>query len=151
MPRFRLALVAFALTLAPSAAWAQEPMNAASAISYIAGRHFAYRCFDGTHGAGRILADGSGFGSIRPGGQGPLRFVQLPTGTLYVSGEKICARLRGLPWDPCFNLTRTSASSFRGAISGLGWMYCDFTHHTRRPRRASQGDGMIAGAAAPQP
>ena len=32
---------------------------------------FAYTCFDGTTGAGRIYADGSVAGNIQVGGSGP--------------------------------------------------------------------------------
>ena len=40
--------------------------------------------------------------------------------------------MRGLPLQPCFNLERTSASSFRGSVSGLGFAYCDFTRPSSR-------------------
>jgi hypothetical protein len=103
-----------------------EELRADEARRFIAGRHFAYTCFDGTSGSGRINADGSVAGSIRVSGTGPQRFVVLPAGTLKTSGDRYCASLRGLPFEPCFNLTRTSAVSFRGSISGFGFAYCDF-------------------------
>ena len=40
--------------------------------------------------------------------------------------------MRGLPFQPCFNLERTSDVSFRGSISGLGFAYCEFTRHNGR-------------------
>jgi hypothetical protein len=49
-----------------------------------------------------------------------------------VKGESVCASLRGLPMQPCFNLERIDDKSFRGSISGLGFAYCDFTR--RNPR-----------------
>jgi len=58
----------------------------------------------------------------------------LPTGTLRTNGDRYCASLRGLPFEPCFNLNRTSGASFRGSISGFSFAYCDFT------RRGSRGD-----------
>ena len=56
----------------------------------------------------------------------------LPAGTLQVNGDRYCASLRGLPFEPCFNLNRTSQVSFRGAISGLGFAYCDFHRRSAR-------------------
>jgi hypothetical protein len=127
--RFFLATV---FVLATSAAGAQEVLNASAARAFVAGRLFSYNCFDGTAGSGRIFNDGSAMGTVRPGGTGATRYIQLPTNTLYVSGDRICATLRGMPWDPCFNLTRTGEGSFRGSVSGLGFMYCDFSRgHTR--------------------
>ena len=60
---------------------------------------------------------------------GPVRYAQLPANTLQVRGGSVCASLRGLPLQPCFNLERTSDTSFRGSISGLGFASCDFTRH----------------------
>jgi hypothetical protein len=109
-----------------------EELRAAEARRFIAGKHFSYTCFDGTTGNGRIYADGSVAGYIRVGGNGPRRFVVLPTGTLRVHGDQYCASLRGIPFEPCFNLERTSPVSFRGSISGLGFAYCDFSRHNPR-------------------
>ena len=61
------------------------------------------------------------------GGRGAQKYVVLPTGTLRANGDRYCASLRGIPFEPCFNLTRTSGVSFRGSISGFGFAYCDFT------------------------
>jgi hypothetical protein len=58
--------------------------------------------------------------------------MALPTGTLRVNGERICASLKSLPFEPCFNLQKTSASSFRGSVSGLGFAYCDFSRRSGR-------------------
>jgi hypothetical protein len=111
-----------------------EEMHATEAKLFVAGKHFSYTCFDGTSGSGRIYADGSVAGYIKIGGRGPQKYVVLPTGTLKPSGDRYCASLRGIPFEPCFNLTRTSGVSFRGSISGFGFAYCDFT------RRGSRGD-----------
>ena len=128
----RLGLVLAALVWAVPAN--AEEMRSTEARHFIAGKQFAYTCFDGTNGSGRIYADGSVAGYIQPGGNGPRRYVVLPTGTLRTSGDRYCASLRGLPFEPCFNLDRTSQVSFRGSVSGLGFAYCNFT------RRASRGD-----------
>jgi hypothetical protein len=122
----RVSLLACALVLAASPAASQEVMNASTAQKFVAGKQFSYMCFDGTEGSGRIFADGSATGTIRPGGQGQMRHMRLPAGTLYVQGERICANLRGLPFQPCFSLTKLTETSFRGAVSGISFMYCEF-------------------------
>ena len=117
-------------------------MSAKTARAFVAGKMFSYQCFDGTTGVGRINNDGSAAGTIRIAGKDPTRYVRLPVNTLYESGEQICATLKGLPFTPCFNLTKTSEYSFRGVVSGMGFMYCDFvrggrptaTKRTRTPQ-----------------
>lgn len=121
----RFAIAAACLLLAtPSFA---EPMNAEGARKFVVGKMFAFTCFDGSRGDGRIYADGSVIGSIQMRGNGPYRNMWLPAGTVHVRGEAVCATLKGLPFEPCFNLNKTDESSFRGAISGMGFAYCDFT------------------------
>jgi len=107
-------------------------MNADEAKRFISGKLFAYHCFEGTSGAGRIFSDGSVVGSIQIRGEGPVRYVALPAGTLKVKGDNYCASLRGLPFEPCFNVDKTSQSSFRGSIWGFGFAYCDFTRRSAR-------------------
>ena len=123
--------IAIAVVFTAGAA-AAEPMNADAARRFIIGKTFSYNCYDGTRGAGRIMGDGSVVGSIQLQGSGPMRYAALPPGTVRVKGEAICASLRGMPFEPCFDLNRTGAQSFRGSVStlGLGFAYCDFT---RRP------------------
>jgi hypothetical protein len=104
-----------------------EPMNAETARRFVAGKLFAFNCFDGSRGTGRIYGDGSVIGTVQMRGEGPMRAVWLPAGTLVVRGEAVCASLKGMPIEPCFNLTRIDDRSFRGAVSGLGFAYCDFT------------------------
>jgi hypothetical protein len=43
--------------------------------------------------------------------------------------------VRGIPFEPCFNVDRTDTASFRGSVQGFNFAYCDFTH--RIPRRPS--------------
>ena len=142
----------FALTvglLAAVPAVAGE-MSAEEARRFVIGKMFNYTCFEGTRGLGRVNADGSVTGSIQFQGSGEVRHAYLPPNTLQVRGESVCASVRGLPMQPCFNLLRTSANSFRGSISGLGFAYCDFTRHGRttvahtvqRPRAAEQPLGL---------
>ena len=71
-------------------------------------------------------------GSIQYQGAGKVRYAVLPPNTLQVKGESVCASLRGLPIDPCFNLEKLDDNSFRGSISGLGFAYCEFTRRTTR-------------------
>jgi hypothetical protein len=118
--------------LATGAACA-EPMNADQARRFVAGKLFAYTCFDGTRGTGRISNDGSVIGTVQVRGAGPMRNTALPPGTLHVKGQSVCATVRGMPFDPCFNLEKTDSQSFRGSISGLGFAYCDFTRRNNRP------------------
>jgi len=110
-----------------------EPLNPETARAFIVGKVFAYNCFDGTRGAGRIYNDGSVAGSIQVRGNGPVHHVVLPAGTLRVKGRSYCASLRGLPIEPCFNVNRTTEASFRGSLYGLSFAYCDFTRSIPRP------------------
>lgn len=114
-----------------------EPMNADTARRFVAGKLFTYQCFDGTRGAGRIYGDGSVMGTIQIAVKGPVRYATLPPGTLKVKGQAVCASLRGMPFEPCFNLDKTTAHSFRGSVSGLGFAYCDFIQRRSHPVRAA--------------
>ena len=105
-----------------------QTMSAEAARRFVTGKLFAFNCFDGSRGAGRIHSDGSIIGTIQFRGAGPVRPIWLPAGTLRVKGEAVCASLKGMSFEPCFNLERTSEQSFRGSVSGLGAIaYCDFT------------------------
>jgi len=120
--RIVAALVLVAL-LGPAQA---EPMNAQEARRFVVGKLFSYTCFEGTRGAGRIYADGSAAGTIQLRGSGPVHRVRLPANTLRMKGESVCASVRGLPFEPCFNLDKTSRHSFRGSIYGFSFAYCEF-------------------------
>ncbi|HVV60215.1 MAG TPA: hypothetical protein VHD14_00510 [Pseudolabrys sp.] len=104
-------------------------MTAEEARRFVIGKLFNYTCFEGTRGTGRVYADGSVVGSIQFQGSGPVRYAMLPANTLHVKGGSVCASLRGMPVEPCFNVSKIDANSFRGSISGLGFAYCDFTRH----------------------
>jgi len=103
-------------------------MNADEARRFVAGKVFAFNCFDGTRGAGRILDDMGAAGSIQFSGSGPIRHVRLPGNSLQVRGQAVCASIKGLPFEPCFNLDKRDDRSFRGSVSGMGFAYCDFRH-----------------------
>ena len=103
-------------------------MNADEARRFVSGKVFAFTCFDGTRGAGRILDDMGAAGSIQFSGTGPIRHLRLPGNTLQVRGQSVCASLKGLPFEPCFNLDKRDESTFRGSVSGMGFAYCEFHH-----------------------
>ena len=116
--------VAWLFAVGPSFA---EPLNADGARRFITGKLFAFHCYDGSRGDGRIYSDGSVLGSIQMQGAGPTRNMWLPAGTVRAKGEAVCATLKGLPFEPCFSLDKTDDKSFRGAVAGMGFAYCDFT------------------------
>jgi hypothetical protein len=124
---------AFSATLAANA----EELGPEQARAFVVGKLFAYTCFEGTAGMGRIYSDGSVVGTIRFRGQGPVRFAALPAGTIRVDSSSMCAHLSGLPISPCFNVQKIDHRSFRGSISGMSFAYCDFFQ--RNPRTQLTG------------
>jgi hypothetical protein len=126
----RVVLVcAFALGVTSALA---EDLSPEQARAFIAGKLFAYNCFDGTSGIGRIFRDGSVIGTIREPGSDRVRFANLPPGTLRITATSVCANLPGLPIEPCFRVQKIDYRSFRGSIAGLSFAYCDF--YQRNPR-----------------
>jgi hypothetical protein len=128
------------LAAAPAMAGQMSPDEARR---FVIGKTFSYKCFEGTRGHGRVLADGSVVGAVQFRGKGRTHHAALPPGTLRVSGSAVCASLRGLPIKPCFDLRRLDGDSFRGAISGLGFAYCRFDRRYERAELA-QEDGPLA-------
>jgi hypothetical protein len=131
----RVAIVCACLLGAASAV--AEELGPDQARAFVVGKLFAYTCFDGTAGMGRIFSDGSVVGTIRPGGQGQVRFAALPAGTIKVNSTAMCAHLAGLPIEPCFRVQKIDYRSFRGSIAGLSFAYCDF--YQRNPRTGIAG------------
>ena len=119
----RLTMVVLILLAASSAC--AESLTPDAARRFVAGKLFAFSCYDGSRGAGRIYGDGSVFGTIQSRGDKLAHTVSLPAGTLRVRGEAVCASLQGMPFEPCFRLEKTDDRSFRG--SWMGFAYCDFT------------------------
>lgn len=138
----KMVVVAAFAAVVPAQAGELKPEEAKH---FVAGKYFAYNCFEGTSGAGRINADGSVAGTIRVRGSGPTHFVALPAGTIKVKPTSICASVRGLPLEPCFNVVKLDENRFRGSISGLGFAYCTFT---RRNPRLQIADSMAHARAA---
>jgi hypothetical protein len=141
--------VALAVLAATGSALA-DPMNAETARRFVVGKTFAFTCFEGTAGTGRIFSDGSVAGVVKIQGSGPTRFMHLPPGTLFTKGEAVCSSMKGAFFNPCFNLNRTSDKSFRGTVSGFGFMYCDFTRGGREMRTASATEGDPTMTATPR-
>jgi len=52
-----------------------EILTPEAASRFVAGKLFAFNCFDGSRGAGRIYGDGSVIGTIQFRGSGPVRAV----------------------------------------------------------------------------
>src|SRR6476469_8140770 len=112
-------------TLLAASCGCAESLTPAAPRRIVAGDPFAFNCFDGSRGAGRIYGDGSVIGTIQFRGAGPVRAVWLPAGTLRERGGSVCASMQGMAFEPCFRLEKLDARSFRG--SWMGFAYCDFT------------------------
>ena len=123
--RFVLGTITAGAIIAPAMA---GMMNADEARKFVAGKVFTFTCFDGTRGAGRILDDMGAAGSVQFSGSGPIRHIRLPGNTLQIRGQAVCASIKGIPFEPCFNLDKKTEVSFRGSVSGMGFAYCDFQH-----------------------
>jgi hypothetical protein len=125
LARIVLGAVVAGATVAPALA---GQMSAEEARRFVSGKIFSFTCFDGTRGAGRILDDMGAAGAVQFSGSGPIRHVRLPGNTLQIRGQAVCASLRGIPFEPCFNLDKRDEVSFRGSVSGMSFAYCDFHH-----------------------
>ena len=120
-----------------------QQLNAAEARSFVVGKLFNYVCFEGTRGAGRINDNGSVGGTIQFRGNGATCYAVLPQNTIRVVGDKVCASVKGVPFEPCFNLIKTSANSFRGSVNGLGFAYCDFVRRDRPMIAAAEAQQQL--------
>jgi hypothetical protein len=67
-------------------------------------------------------------GAVQFAGAGRVRHMRLPGNTLQVRGQAVCASIKGVPFQPCFNLDKKDERSFRGSVSGMAFAYCDFRH-----------------------
>jgi len=141
LTRWALLLIS-SVMVAPAAA---EEMSLEQARRFVIGKLFEASCFDGTRAVGRIHGDGSVIGTIQFRGTGPERSAWLPAGTLKVKGEAVCASLKGLPFEPCFRLNRTSEHSFRGSVLGFDIAYCDFNRRFVWRHRLARADERSAG------
>src|SRR5688572_11182657 len=94
------------LALAASAPAVSEELKPDEARRFVTGKLFAFNCFEGTRGTGHSCADGSVAGFVQFRGNGPVRHVKLPAGTLQVKPESVCASVQGMPFQPCFDLEK---------------------------------------------
>jgi hypothetical protein len=141
------ALIAVAACVA-TPAFAQQ-MNAREARAFVVGKLFNYQCFEGTRGAGRIMDNGAVAGTIQFRGSGSTRYAMLPHNTIHVVGDRVCATVKGVPFQPCFNLVKTSHNSFRGSVSGMGFAYCDFVRRDRPVIAAVEPRGRAGNTSEP--
>jgi hypothetical protein len=146
MLRFGALIAAAACVATP--AFAQQ-MNAREARAFVVGKLFNYQCFEGTRGAGRIMDNGAVAGTIQFRGNGSTRYAMLPHNTIRVVGDRVCASVKGVPFEPCFNLIKTSQNSFRGSVSGMGFAYCDFVRRDRPVIAAVEPRGRARSSSEP--
>ena len=145
----RIAAIAIGLLAALPAKAGELKYDEAKKL--IANKVFAYSCFDGTTGAGRIRADGSVAGTIRMQGAGQTRFVSFPAGTMHNRNGSICASVKGLFLAPCFRVEQLGEHVFRGSIAGFGFAYCTFVGRGHRLELARTMGAARAAQAAPPP
>jgi hypothetical protein len=118
--------VLFAATGAPEGVAAE--LAPVDAKTFVVGKWWSYKCYDGTLGRGRALADGSVSGSFQERGMGGVRNASYPPGTIVVQTNSICAprnRLLGI-FTPCFIVDKHNGHSFRGSMAPFRWPYCEF-------------------------
>ncbi|ABS66618.1 hypothetical protein [Xanthobacter versatilis] len=102
-----------------------QQLSAQQAREFAVGKMFSFNCFEGSKGAGRIYPDGSVAGMITMPDKEP-RFVRLPANTLRVRGDNVCGFVKGMTFEPCFDLVKTGPGSFRGSLAGVQTMWCEF-------------------------
>lgn len=114
----------------------RQSLKPEEARAFVVGRDFAFNCFEGSTGSGRVNADGSvaGIISLR---EAPARFVRLPANTLRVRGDAVCGYMKGMSFEPCFDVVQTGPGSFRGTLAGVETMWCDF-------QRVGKGRSQVA-------
>lgn len=128
------------LAVSASGAFA-ETLNAQEARAFVVGRTFSFNCFEGSRGAGRVMADGSVAGTIVLRAKGPARYVRLPADTLRVREGNVCGYMKGMSFEPCFDLEKTGPSSFRGTLAGVKTMWCDFVRSGNDRSRVASRKG----------
>ena len=146
LARWAILLISVAMSVEAAA----DEMSLEQAQRFIIGKLFAVSCFDGTRAIGRIYGDGSVIGTIQFRGTGPEHSAWLPSGTLKVKDKAVCASLKGMPFEPCFKLNRTSDHSFRGSVLGFNIAYCDFTRRFGWRNRLARADDRRVKLFAPE-
>ena len=118
-------------------------MNADEARKFVAGKVFAFTCFDGTRGAGRIMDDLGAVGSVQFSGSGPIRRVRLPGNTLQIRGQAVCASIKGHAVRAVLQSRQAGRSLFPRLRFGHGFRLLRFPS----PGRVADADGALRGAA----
>ncbi len=132
-------LAAAAFVFAGAGTASAQSLSPEQAKAFVVGRSFAFTCFEGTTGAGRVFPDGSVAGTLTLRSQGFARYVRLPPNTLRVRGENVCGFVEGMTFEPCFTVVKTSETTFRGTLAGVDTMWCEFVREgAERPRVASR-------------
>src|SRR2546430_12878105 len=108
----RFAIVVVTLLAAVTAR--AEVLSPEAARRFVAGKLFAFNCFDGSRGAGRIYADGSVIGTIQMRGTGPVRAVWLPEARNGTGEGTGGAERLGQPCAASFRVQKM----YRGASAG---------------------------------
>lgn len=117
---------------------AEDQLSAEQARAFVVGREFSFTCFEGSKGSGRVYADGSVAGIITLK-EAPARFVRLPANTLRVRSGAVCGYVKGMSFEPCFDVVKTGPASFRGTLAGVQTMWCDFQRAGKdRPQMAAR-------------
>ena len=130
-----LALLAGLAAVAP--AFAGE-MSVDEARHFVVGKTFYYTCFEGTHGKGRVFADGSVVGSVQFQGNGPMRFAALPAGTLR-DHRRLGLRLRPRSADRALFQSRAHRFAQLPRIDQRARFCLLRLHPPRRPHHAARG------------
>ena len=103
LARFVLGAVTAGAMVAPALA---GMMNADEARKFVAGKVFAFTCFDGTRGAGRMLDDMGAMGAVQFSGSGPVRRICGCPAIRFRSAARRCA-----PRSRAFRSSRASIST----------------------------------------
>ncbi|MGU3496989.1 hypothetical protein ACLBXM_23350 [Xanthobacteraceae bacterium A53D] len=135
-------LAATVVAVAGAGSVSAQTLTPEQAKAFVVGRSFAFTCFEGSTGAGRIFADGSVAGTLTQRAQGIARYVRLPANTVRMREDNVCGFIEGMTFEPCFTVTKTSATTFRGTLAGVDSMWCEFVREgsdrTRMVQRRSK-------------
>ncbi len=109
-----------------------EELAPEQARAFVAGKLFAYTCFDGTARDGPYLPGWFRGRDHSTAGQQGSALCGVAAGHHQGDPNLDVRTSKGLPIEPCFRVQKLDVRSFRGSLSGLGFAYRDF--HQRNPR-----------------
>ena len=140
LARFVLSALAAGALVVP--ALAGQMMNGEEARKFVAGKVFAFTCFDGTRGAGRVLDDGGAAGAIQWFGTGA---PDAPS-RQYASGPRT-GRLR-IDQGPSVRALLQSRQEGRAQLPWFGLGHGLRLLRLPPPGRRADADGASGGPAA---